>query len=153
MVDMLKKINAGEGISLDKLDLSTGLVAFENSESEYLHPFIIVHPERLVRGYDGHLATLRGLKLTHLPEPGKKEDWTLYIKGNIINLWSPKSEGEDKKTRIVIPNVELSTPIGTAHYVVESAYSGREEIAQALEDINPFFKMQAYANIVRYLYS
>lgn len=145
MTDMVTRLKECEGVSLDRLDLSPGLVAFDNPS----RPFIIAHPIELKRGY---MEGKQALRLLHFPNKRERgEDWTLYVKGNLIELWHPKSEGEDKETRIVIPKIILSVPNIGHPYLVEKAYSGRDEISAVLMRYPHNSRMRIYAGIINHI--
>ena len=128
---MAKQINVHDNRSLSELDLvAKEVVAFDNSDREWPSPFLLAIPEKLVRGFNRDtLRGLRGLSLVFAPEHGKREEWTLYIRGAALCLWAPiYREGERVPNYFAVdPNSSYFTS-----YAVESAYSGCEAIKQAL---------------------
>jgi len=125
---MAKQISEGKNRSLLELDIVPGeIVAFDNSDREFPSPFVLAIPEKLVRGFNHDIP--RGLRLVFAPEHEKRELWTLYTRGAALRLWAPAyREGER------VPNYFAADPNSSyfTSYVVESAYSGREAIKQAL---------------------
>jgi len=129
---MAKEVNIYDNQSLSELDVIPGEVIGLDAgfDPNGQYPLLLVIPKWLIK--DRKDIDPCGLKLLFYPkEISKREEWTLGYEGNILELWT---------NDIRVYNSGMHSGVS---YIVESAYSGKEAIKKALEDIH---SLSFYAN-------
>jgi hypothetical protein len=129
----LETINIDTTKTLKLLNIIPGqIIGFDNSDLEmpFQEPFLLAIPRLIRRGfYDNP----KGLRLIYNSPRGESEKWTLHIKGATLGLWAPAINDQGKK----IPHITRISEQGFTHgnaYVIESAYSGKQAILEALRN-------------------
>lgn len=148
---MADKIEYSKNKSLLELDIIPGqIVAFDNNDYEWPHPFLLAIPEKLVKGFE---ETPKGIKLIywHGCDSADREEWTLHTQGKMIGLWSPNVEYREdykSKSRTKSPNIKIMKNgkeyFGNNSYVIEKAFSGKDAVLRGLQ--NAGFDLRFYAD-------
>lgn len=126
---MAKQIMEYDGRNLNELEIAPHeLIAFDNQDFEMPHPFLITKFSELIEGHEKGL----GLRLIHCPTKEERKEWTIVPTRELLGLWGPNHGSLGER----ISNFEV-IPYGVCNliYVVESAYSGEEEILRALKSL------------------
>ncbi|MBU1245699.1 MAG: hypothetical protein ABIJ20_00875 [Nanoarchaeota archaeon] len=131
---MSRIINNQKNQSLGNLEVTRGdLVAFDNRDSDFSQLFIIARAIALIPGHhDGENA----LKLGYWAHSagGDREEWTLYSKGKILGLWTPRGSYERLE-----PHYEIIDPTDLKQvYDVERAFSGTSFL-DGLKEFSGFY--------------
>ncbi len=131
---MAKKINSMKNISLSELDWKKGeVLGIDNSSPDMFHPFIIAVPEKITGGFDA-----RGFRFTFQhtdplgKNPGRVEEYTLHPRGYVLALQFAGINGTPRYDIL-----EDCFPHGNP-YEADRAYSGKDEIKQALNSMVGF---------------
>lgn len=107
------------------------VIGFDSADFEMPQPFLLAIPEKIVKGVKND-----GLHLIFHPQKGQmEEEWTLYTRGKMMQLWALHYDDYDYDGETVIPRfsfLEKGYPHGNP-YVVENAYSGKEAVLQAFK--------------------
>ncbi|MFZ1970984.1 MAG: hypothetical protein WAU65_02290 [Candidatus Nanoarchaeia archaeon] len=129
---MRKSLSIYDSKTLSELDISYGeVVAFDNADLELPSPFIVAIAQNLTKiSHDQFFSKRLGLGMVFWPKGEEPEYWSFNAKGDIMQLW-PLSSG-DLRSR----NYDIFNPKGT--YLVEKAYSGKEDVLSALENTTGF---------------
>ena len=142
---MAKSINEFENKSFSELDIIPGQVmALDNNDFEYPHPFLLAVPEKVVKGFED---APNGLKVLYWGRPwaeSEREEWTVHTKGKVLGLWSPRCINQKKyaPSFFMADAKEFNNS-----YVVEKAYSGGEAIQNALQEFKG--DMRLYADCMK----
>lgn len=120
---MGKSISVFARNNWEELEYSPGeLIAFDNSDSEWPHPFLIMKHER---GACWHFDGQGSINFVYWPHNGERAERRVHPVGYALGLWPFSSDGEPifEKVR----DWPSERP-----YVVERAYAGRDAIIKAL---------------------
>jgi hypothetical protein len=131
---MVNQVDIYENSSLEELDIHKGqLLAFENANEDI--PFLILKPNYLVNSFQYPEKEIINLEFSSKNKASgrwrPREVWTAGYQGNILALWTPKGS---KARGSLVPRFELISGICDSSYIINSAYSGKEAIQQALKE-------------------
>ena len=142
---MANYVHCYESPTLASLETRKGeLVLFVNHENEVLPPVFLGICDRISRGFQ---EKEQGIRIIFQPFSldgfEEEEKWTFYPKGRIMVLWKPKHENG-----ILTPDFRVieSDYFYRIPFPVEDAYSGIENVKQALRNYRNGF--EHYASLI-----
>ncbi len=131
---MVKAIDCTKDRSLSGLDASSGcLVAFDNVDYKFPHPFIIALVDQLVPVTKVEGRPPKGIHLLYTPNDAQigQEHWILVPQGRAIEFLGQKLAGNGSRVPDV-HQIDYRRYTKDRAYVVERAYSGFKAVHHAL---------------------